>query len=476
MSGRQSHESTILSSRRRSLLIASLLPLIHAQNKIRGVPKAEWPTYSADPFTCFDKSASFPASRVNDDFCDCADGSDEPGTSACAGIESAPRFYCLNRGFRPTYLRNSVVNDGICDCCDGSDEFASGACKDDCVNAGATAKAEAEANLAAVKAGVATATAWAQEALTSKAGWEAEIATLKATLAEKQAAAGAVEAEKKVAEEKESVLREEFLKKKAEEDAAREAEEAAKRAAEEAAKPAAGEEAAGSSSEGGDGAAEATPDAEAVAAAKAAMEATAAAAEDPAAADAAAGFPSEEMPQHPDADSYGEPNAGGGGGGGEGDRVDHLNEWDSEPDGGYYNPQHEEEEGGGGAPHDADDVYGAMHHGVEDHHTEGTASEPDPSTEEPEDDLDDYERNYGEGEEDYQPPEETSQDDSGFTPDPGMRLSLPCVCVLCCVVHACTGECVCGVGREGTSHVDPSLPSPLCVFRQPKTWGPSNGG
>ena len=98
------------------------------------------------------------------------------------------------------------------------------------------------------------------------------------------------------------------------------------------------------------------------------------------------------------------------------------------------------------------------------------AAEPQP------DDLDDYERNYGEGEEDYQPPEETSQDDSGFTPDPGMRLSLPCVCVLCCVVHACMGECVCGVGREGTSHVDPSLPSPLCVFRQPKTWGPSNGG
>ena len=184
-----------------------------------------------------------------------------------------------------------------------------------------------------MKAGVATATAWAQEALTSKAGWEAEIATLKATLAEKQAAAGAVEAEKKVAEEKESVLREEFLKKKAEEDAAREAEEAAKRAAEElpcrqqVRRPQAA--------------------AARVATARRKRRRTRRQWPPPkqrwrrrprrprtlrARADAAAGFPSEEMPQHPDADGYGEPNAGGGGGGGEGDRVDHLNEWDSEPD------------------------------------------------------------------------------------------------------------------------------------------------
>ena len=31
-------------------------------------------------FTCLDGSLTVPFSSVNDDFCDCADGTDEPGT------------------------------------------------------------------------------------------------------------------------------------------------------------------------------------------------------------------------------------------------------------------------------------------------------------------------------------------------------------------------------------------------------------
>jgi protein kinase C substrate 80K-H len=46
----------------------------------RGV--ADSTKYAEDNFTCFDGSAKFPSHFVNDDFCDCADGSDEPGTSA----------------------------------------------------------------------------------------------------------------------------------------------------------------------------------------------------------------------------------------------------------------------------------------------------------------------------------------------------------------------------------------------------------
>ncbi|KAH3902091.1 uncharacterized protein SCODWIG_00925 [Saccharomycodes ludwigii] len=56
--------------------------------------------------------------QINDDFCDCPDGSDEPGTSAC----SNGKFYCENEGFKSYYISSYKVNDGVCDCCDCSDE------------------------------------------------------------------------------------------------------------------------------------------------------------------------------------------------------------------------------------------------------------------------------------------------------------------------------------------------------------------
>ena len=71
-------------------------------------------------------------SYVNDDFCDCPDGSDEPGTAACAGAPlSKPSFYCRNEAFEGRFVASSRVSDGICDCCDGSDE-APGLCSDTC--------------------------------------------------------------------------------------------------------------------------------------------------------------------------------------------------------------------------------------------------------------------------------------------------------------------------------------------------------
>jgi hypothetical protein len=62
---------------------------------------------------------------INDNYCDSADGSDEPNTSACAGVSKAPAFYCSGSGFLNVTIPLSRVQDGVCDCCDGEDEAGS---------------------------------------------------------------------------------------------------------------------------------------------------------------------------------------------------------------------------------------------------------------------------------------------------------------------------------------------------------------
>ncbi|CAD5210223.1 unnamed protein product [Bursaphelenchus okinawaensis] len=104
------------------LLAGCLAADLEYGNRPRGVPEEKASLYEEqDEFKCLDGSKSIPFEQVNDDYCDCPDGSDEPGTSACPNGQ----FHCRNHGFQPLDLPSSRVNDFICDCCDGSDEWDS---------------------------------------------------------------------------------------------------------------------------------------------------------------------------------------------------------------------------------------------------------------------------------------------------------------------------------------------------------------
>jgi hypothetical protein len=69
---------------------------------IRGVSKKLWSQYQENIFKCIlngvEKLLTF--ERINDDYCDCDNGTDEPGTGACSHLINS-EFFCENGGFFP---------------------------------------------------------------------------------------------------------------------------------------------------------------------------------------------------------------------------------------------------------------------------------------------------------------------------------------------------------------------------------------
>eukprot|EP01111_Echinosteliopsis_oligospora_P003883 TRINITY_DN1608_c0_g1_i3.p1 TRINITY_DN1608_c0_g1~~TRINITY_DN1608_c0_g1_i3.p1 ORF type:complete len:370 (-),score=120.82 TRINITY_DN1608_c0_g1_i3:72-1181(-) len=191
---------------------------------IRGVPKAgQMYLMLQDEFKCRSTTQIIPISRINDDYCDCSDGSDEPGTSACR----QSTFYCPNEGYKGQYVFSSVVNDGICDCCDGSDEWAKpGTCPNTCAVLGAELKKHREEEELNTKLGMEEKNKYIEQAAKSIAEKRDELTANRDEVTSLQASVSSLEEQKKEVEQREQTRRDELSAIKAEAD---------KKAAEEAA-------------------------------------------------------------------------------------------------------------------------------------------------------------------------------------------------------------------------------------------------
>ncbi|CAI8617637.1 unnamed protein product [Vicia faba] len=174
-----------------------------------------------DVIRCRDGSANFIKDQLNDDFCDCPDGTDEPGTSACP----RGKFYCQNAGHAPVYLFSSRVNDGICDCCDGSDEYdGQEKCLNTCWEAGKVARDKLRKKIATYQEGVKLRK---QEIEQAKLSMEKDGAELSKLKNEESILKGVVKQLKDHKEQIEKIEEKERLQKEKEEKEKKEAEEKA---------------------------------------------------------------------------------------------------------------------------------------------------------------------------------------------------------------------------------------------------------
>lgn len=175
--------------------------------------------WSSGTIKCKDGSKTFTKSQFNDDFCDCFDGSDEPGTSACP----TGKFYCRNAGHSPVTIFSSRINDGICDCCDGSDEYGGKTrCKNTCWEAGKVARDNLIGKIATYQEGVAIRKHEIDQAKILVANDEAELSKLKN---EEKILKGIVQQLKEHKEHIEKAVEKERIQKEKEEKLKKDAEE-----------------------------------------------------------------------------------------------------------------------------------------------------------------------------------------------------------------------------------------------------------
>ncbi len=121
-------------------LLSLVLPLTASaalsadpNRKLRGVLPARRSLYtptSSGTWKCLSGTQEISWDKVNDDFCDCPDGSDEPGASdfwlasRCSlnmlihviGTSACPNstFYCVNEGHEGATISRTRVDDGLC--------------------------------------------------------------------------------------------------------------------------------------------------------------------------------------------------------------------------------------------------------------------------------------------------------------------------------------------------------------------------
>jgi protein kinase C substrate 80K-H len=195
-------------------------------------------------FRCLNgQGNAIPAGYVNDEYCDCADGSDEPGTAACTYLgdrfPSQLKFQCTNEGFAPQTFFHSRVNDGICDCCDGSDEYLAPAkggvtCANTCAQAHEKEQRDRAAREKVRQEGLAARASLVAEAAGAVQGLKEKLVELHNTLLTVDSEIAAAEKEKVQHEEVEQRERDEIRKRSEEAKVAWDEEKRAKAAAAEA--------------------------------------------------------------------------------------------------------------------------------------------------------------------------------------------------------------------------------------------------